>query len=116
MLLAIVMLAAVISTVVWYTSEKARTLKVGMLCYLYWGASLMWLVDSIYEYIELRAEFFTPATADMINDAFLGFSVLVLGLVIWTVYFLIKDPMGVIKNIDNEKAKKAVSKKASANE
>lgn len=33
----------------------------------------------------------------MLNDTFLGLSVVVLGLVIWMVILLIKDPKGVIK-------------------
>ncbi|MBO6128566.1 MAG: hypothetical protein J6P79_06680, partial [Pseudobutyrivibrio sp.] len=59
--------------------------------------SLMWLVDAIFEYAELRAEYFTPALDDMINDTFLGFSVVALALVIWIVFVLIKDPKGVVR-------------------
>lgn len=92
MTLLLTCLAAVVSTLVWYSSEKARSMKIVTLCYLYWGASIMWLVDAIFEYAELRAEYFTPAIEDMINDTFLGFSVIILGLVIWTATFLIKDP------------------------
>ena len=33
----------------------------------------------------------------MLNDTFLGLSVIALGLVIWTVVLLIKDPKGVVK-------------------
>lgn len=99
MTLLIACLAAVISTVVWYSNEKARSLKVSVLCYLYWGASIMWFVDAIFEYIELRAEYFTPALEDMINDSFLGLSVVALGLVIWVVYLLIKDPSGVLRKV-----------------
>jgi hypothetical protein len=57
----------------------------------------MWLVDAIFEYAELRAEYFTPALEDMINDTFLGFSVVALALVIWIVFVLIKDPKGVVR-------------------
>ena len=57
----------------------------------------MWLVDAIFEYVELGAEYFTPAPADMLNDFFLGLSVVALGLIIWIVALLIKDPKGVIK-------------------
>ncbi len=64
---------------------------------MYWGASLMWLIDAIFEYVELGAEFFTPAPIDMLNDAYLGVSVVILGLIIWLVVLLIKDPKGVIK-------------------
>ena len=65
---------------------------------MYWGASLMWLVDAIFEYAELKAAYFTPDPADMLNDLFLGLSVVALGLIIWLVILLIKDPKGVIKN------------------
>jgi hypothetical protein len=97
MTLLITIFAAVISTVLWYRSAPNDTLKFSTLCYLYWGASLMWLVDAVAEYLELRAEFFTPSGADMINDAFLGISAVVLGLVFWVVTLLIRDPNGVVK-------------------
>ena len=97
MTLLVTIFAAVISTAVWYSSEKARSLKVSSLMFMYWGATLMWLVDAVFEYAELRAEFFTPAPADMINDLFLGFAAVAFGLVIWTVILLVKDPKGVLK-------------------
>ncbi|MBQ8967814.1 hypothetical protein [Ruminococcus sp.] len=99
MTLLITVIAAVISTVVWYTSPKARQMKVGVLLYMFWGASLMWLVDSVVEYAEQRAEFFAPAFADMVNDTFLGISVAVLALVVWVIYVLIKDPAGTVREI-----------------
>ena len=58
----------------------------------------MWFVDAIFEYAELRAKYFTPALEDMINDTFLGFSVIALALVIWIIFILIKDPKGVIRH------------------
>lgn len=89
--------AAVISTVVWYTSAARREMKIGVLCSMYWGACIMWLVDAIFEYAELGAKFFEPAAADMLNDFYLGLSVVALGLVIWLVIVLVKDPKGVVK-------------------
>ncbi|MBQ7549659.1 MAG: hypothetical protein IJT03_08140, partial [Clostridia bacterium] len=59
--------------------------------------SIMWFVDAIFEYAELGAAYFTPAPADMLNDLFLGLSVVALGLIIWLVILLIKDPKGVVK-------------------
>ena len=97
MTLLVTVFAAVISTVIWYSSESARNMKISVLCYLFWGASLMWFVDAIFEYIELRAEYFTPAPADMLNDLFLGFSVIALALIVWVIVFLVKDPKGVVK-------------------
>lgn len=89
--------AAVICTVIWYKSAAAREMKVGALCWMFWGASAMWLIDAVFEYAELHAEYFTPAAEDMLNDFFLGLSVVALGLVIWLVILLIKDPKGVVK-------------------
>ena len=96
MTLLLTLIAAVISTLIWYLSKRARTLKIVTLLYLYWGASLMWLVDAVFEYIELRAAYFTPSMEDMINDSFLGLSVVVLGLIIWVIEILIKDPENVM--------------------
>ena len=95
MTLLITVFAAVIATVKWYT-RKDDAMMLGILCFLYWGASIMWMVDAIFEYVELGAEYFTPAAEDMLNDAFLGLSVVALGLVIWLVRLLIADPRGVI--------------------
>lgn len=96
MTLLLTVIAAVVTTAIWYSSEKARELRVGMLVFMFWGASLMWLVDAVAEFIEIRAEYFTPAAEDMLNDAFLGVSVIALALVIWIVALLIKDPKRVI--------------------
>ena len=63
----------------------------------------MWFVDAIFEYAELKAEYFTPAPVDMLNDLFLGLSVVALGMLIWLVILLIKDPKGVVrKTISNK--------------
>ena len=99
MTLLIAVFAAVISTVVWYTRPDS-SMKPGMLALMYWGASVMWLVDAVKEYIEMGAEYFNPAPLDMLNDAYLGLSVVALGLVIWLVAVLIKDPKGRIRRGD----------------
>ena len=88
--------AAVVATICWY-NRKDDLMKLGTLCLMYWGASLMWLVDAIFEYAELREAYFTPSIEDMSYDAFLGCSVVVLGLVIWMVVLLVKDPKGSVR-------------------
>ena len=52
-------------------------------CLFFLSASLMWFVDSIYEYLEKGTEIFTPAVQDLIQDGFLGLSVIALGIFIW---------------------------------
>ena len=95
MTLLITSFAAVIATIAWYNVKADR--KLGTLALMYWSASLMWLVDSVVEYIEAGAEFFTPATADMINDSYLGLSVVALGLIIWVIVLMVKDPDGKVR-------------------
>ncbi len=90
-------IAAVIATIVWYFKDSTNEMRIGTLSLMYWGATLMWLVDAVVEYIELKAAYFTPEPVDMLNDFFLGISVVVLGLIIWLVMFLIKDPKGVLQ-------------------
>ena len=96
MTLLITVFAAVIATVKWY-NRKDDEMKLGILCFLYWGASIMWLVDAIFEFVELKAEYFSPEPKDMLNDSFLGLSVVALAMVIWIVYLLIKDPKGAVR-------------------
>ena len=96
MTLLITVFAAVAATVKWYKRED-DSMKLGILLFMYWGASLMWLVDAIFEYAELGAEYFTPAVEDMVNDTFLGLAAVALGLVIWLVRLLVLDPKGVIR-------------------
>lgn len=96
MTLLITVIAAVVFTAVWYSTASKSQMKLGVLCWLYWGASLMWMVDAISEYLVAGAEFFHPTPAEMLNDAYLGFSVLALGGVIWIAYLLIRDPKKVV--------------------
>ncbi len=104
MTLLITVIAAIICTVIWYTDERARKLNVSLLCYMYWGAALMWLVDAFAGYFEAGADYFLPTAADMINDGFLGLSAAALGLIIWLVSVMIKDPSGVIREFFTRKS------------
>lgn len=103
MTLLITVFAAIICTVLWYKKAPQDEMKLSVLCYLFWGASIMWFVDAIYEYAELGAAFFAPAPADLLNDLFLGLSVVALALIVWLIVLLIKDPRGVIKGMFQKK-------------
>ena len=98
MTLLITVFAALIATIVWYNHSDSN-MKLGTLSLIYWGASLMWLVDAVVEYIEVGAEYFTPEDADMLNDAYLGLSVVALGMIIWLVVVLVKDPKGKLRQV-----------------
>lgn len=104
MTLLITILAASAVTIVWYCHLDSK-MKLGTLCLMYWGASIMWMADAIMEYASEGAAYFTPAPADMLNDFFLGLSVVTLGLIIWIVILLIKDPRGVVRAALHRKKK-----------
>ena len=104
MCLILTALAAVISTAVWYASQTMRDMKISVLCWLFWGAAIMWLVDLVFEYAEEGAAVFEPAMADVLNESLLGLAVITLALVIWTVVYLVSDPKGVLRSVLLKKA------------
>ena len=93
MTLLIMTAAAVTVTVLWYRSLGKGALDLSALCYMYWGASLMWMVDAVFEYAELGAEYFRPEAV-------------VFGLVIWMVILLVKDPAGRFRGMEEPEDKK----------
>lgn len=97
MTLLITVIAAIIASVIWYFKDNRKEYKLGTLSLIYWGASLMWLMDFVFEYAELKADYFTQPLADVFNDAVLGLCVVVIGLIAWFITLLIKDPKKVIK-------------------
>ena len=102
MTLLITVIAAIVSTVLWYSLPESK-MRIGSLALMYWGAALMWFVDALVEYIEVGAEYFSPAFADAANDAFLGVCVVVFGLMLWLAGVLLKDPSGRIRRALAEK-------------
>ena len=98
MCLILTTIAAVVSTAVWYCSANLREMKIGVLCWLFWGAAIMWFVDLIFEYAEEGAKVFEPAFADVLNDSLLGLAVIALAMVIWTAVLLISDPKGIVRS------------------
>ena len=96
MTLLITVVAAVITTALWY-NRKNNDMQLHVLMFMFWGASLMWLIDAIFEYVELGAAYFTPKPIDMLNDGFLGLSVIALAGVAWIIDLIVHDPKKVIK-------------------
>ena len=101
MTLLITLIAAVIVTIVWYTSPKARKLKVGLMCYMYWGASIMWLVDALLNTKSRRR--YSPCHRRHDKRQLLGICVVALGTVVWLGTMLISDPEGVVRKALTEK-------------
>ncbi|MEZ4357497.1 MAG: hypothetical protein R2876_02545 [Eubacteriales bacterium] len=91
MCLIITAFAAVITTIIWYFKAHDKELKLGVLSLMYWGASLMWLVDSIFCVIE--GEPFFDLSVD---DALLGVVIVLSGLIAWLLILLFNDPKKVL--------------------
>ena len=92
MCLIITAFAAVITTIVWYGNAPNNQYKLSNLVLMYWGAALMWVVDGFFSVAE--GEAFLDLSA---NDALLGLTVVLCGLVAWLVLLLISDPKKVLK-------------------
>lgn len=86
MCLLITALAAVIATIVWYVKISNNIYKVGTLCLIYWGASLMWLIDAFF-YLAGGEPFLNLS----LNDALLGFIVVLCGLAVWVIIILFNN-------------------------
>lgn len=97
MTLLLTVFAAVAATLCWY-NRKDDTLHLGILCAMYWGAALMWLADAIFAYAESGADYFAPSGQEMLNDSFLGLSVIALALVVWIAIVLFRDSRGVVRS------------------
>lgn len=97
MTLLITVIAAVTASCVWYVNENRDTYKLGLLSLIFWGASLMWLMDFVFEYAQLKTEYFSQSFSDLLNDSILGVTVVVIGLAAWLAVLFIKDPKGVFR-------------------
>jgi hypothetical protein len=97
MTLLVTVFAAIISTIVWYVHAPEDRMKVHRLCFIFWGASLMWFVDACFEYSRLHAAYFTPSAGEMLNGLFLGLAVTALAMIIWLVSLLVSDPEGKVR-------------------
>lgn len=97
MTLLITLISAVCATAVWYFNSNRDKYKLGTLSLMYWGAGLMWFVDFVFEYAELKADYFVQEFTDILNDTLLGITVVVLGMIIWLAILIIKDPNKVIE-------------------
>lgn len=91
-------IAAIVSTILWYQNMAEDKMKIGTLALIYWGASLMWFVDAVFEYSELKTAYFTPGLLQMLNDGFLGVSIITLGMMIWLFQLIISKKDGILRN------------------
>lgn len=88
-------LAAVITTVIWYVKSPDDKYKLGLLSLMFWGATIMWLVDHIMAFASEGGAFFEIST----DATMLGVAVIVLALMVWAIVLVVSDPKGVLKKV-----------------
>lgn len=91
MYLIITAIAAIIVTIAWYSKAPNDTYKLGTLSLIFWGATIMWLVDHVIAYLAEGGEFLEIS----LDATMLGVCVVIIGLLAWLVMLLIKDPKKV---------------------
>ena len=86
MFLIFTAIAAIISTILWYVNLPQDKYSLGFLSLVYWGATLMWIVDHVIAYLQDGG----PVLDVSAGASVLGLLVIIAGILIWLVYLLIK--------------------------
>ncbi len=90
MTLLITLTAAFVSSVWFYRNRKNDSHSISTLCYLYWGASLMWMVDEMAVYTDNPAGYSLIPAESMLDDALLGCSAVGFGILVWLIQLIVK--------------------------
>ncbi len=93
MWLIILAFAAAIATALWYTQAENDKYLLKYLSLIFWGTTIMVLVDHVVPFImEGGGEFFDVS----IEATVLSGIMLIVGLAVWEGALLLKDPKGII--------------------
>ncbi len=84
MCLILTTLAAIITTIIWKIKFPKHKNKIDILAFIYWGAAIMWSVDSIFN--AAQGESFFDIS---LSDALLGITVISVGIIAWLIVYLI---------------------------
>ena len=79
MCLILTFLAAVFTSIICFSHPQfIQQFQLHKLALMYWGATLMWSIDGVFQLLEGEA-FFDLS----LNDTFLGIVVIICGVVLW---------------------------------
>ena len=95
MFFIITALAAIVATIVWYVNAPEDKYKLNLLCFIFWGATLMWFVDHVMAFLIEGGEFFEIT----LDATMLGVVVVLFGLIVWLIALLISDPKKVFHKL-----------------
>ncbi|WP_352400853.1 hypothetical protein [Anaerotignum sp.] len=80
-----ILLAAIVSTIFRFRLPQNKY-KLNNLCFIYWGAALMWFVDHVIAFFIEGGEFFEIT----LDATFLGIIVVLGGLFLWAIISFLK--------------------------
>jgi hypothetical protein len=93
MWLIVLAFAATIATAIWYTQAENDKYLLKYLSLIFWGTTIMVLVDHVVPYLmEGDGEFFEVSTEATVLSGIM----VVVGLAVWEGILLIKDPKRVL--------------------
>jgi len=92
MWLIVLALAAALTTAMWYSKAENDVYMLRLLSLIFWGASIMVLVDHVMGYLMEGGEFLEMTAEATV----LGIVLVVAGLICWEIVLLLKDPKGVL--------------------
>lgn len=95
MWLLITAFAAIVTSALWYVGAPTDKYNMGFLSLIYWGATLMWLVDHVMAYTQEGGPFLEVTAGATV----LGVAVVVLGLFMWLVRLLLSNPKRVLHGL-----------------
>lgn len=93
MWLIILLFSASVSTALWYARAEDDKYMLRFLSLIFWGASLMALIDHLVGYLTTGGAFLEIT----LESTFLGLVLVATALIIWGVSLLIKDPKQAIR-------------------
>ena len=73
MTLLLTVFAAAVCTAAWYKNAEKNELRIDVLCWMYWGASIMWFVDAVLNMRNWAAIFSPPSFRICSMTHFWGF-------------------------------------------
>jgi len=92
MWLILLAFSSAITTAIWYSQAENDRYMLKLLSLILWGATIMVFVDHTLGYLIEGGEFLELT----IDATVLGLGLLIVGLGVWEVILLLKDPKGVL--------------------
>lgn len=95
MWLLLTALAALVTTALWHATRPGDKYRLGFLSLVYWGATIMWLVDQVMAHAQDGGAFLEVSA----DATVLGLSVLALGLFVWLARLAVSDRKRILQAI-----------------